>query len=195
MVIKVNDKVFEILSLFTEGFDKALYVREVAVKAKVSSRTAHLVLKDLEEIGVLSSKVRGKIKLYSLTETRVATEYLLLAERYKKIQILQKKIVLAEILEKVIKISDGPLILFGSYAKGLEKKESDIDLLVLGSYDREKLRSVESLFNIEINIKKYTLGIFASKFKIDHLLIEVMKAHIFISGAEEILEALRHGQA
>ena len=192
MVIKVNDKVFDILKLFTEGFDRELYVREIAVKAKVSSRTAHLVLRDLEKTGVLSSKVRGKIKLYSLIEGRVATEYLLLTERHKKIQTLQKKVVLAEILDKVSVISTGPLILFGSYAKGLEKKNSDIDLLVLGSYDRKKLRGIKRESNIEINIKSYPQEAFSAKFKIDHLLIEVMKAHVFIRGAESVLELIRH---
>ncbi|MBU0471063.1 MAG: hypothetical protein KKF65_00435, partial [Nanoarchaeota archaeon] len=64
MITKVNDIDLKILSLFTKGYDKYYYIREVEKLLGVSSRTALVTLAKLEKKGILESKTKGKIKIY-----------------------------------------------------------------------------------------------------------------------------------
>ena len=83
--------------------------------------------------------------------------------------------------------SKGILIIFGSYAKNLQKKDSDLDLLIIGNYNEKNIKELEKIYNLEINIKKYDLSIFK---KPDHLFNEVIKDHILIKGGEDFVENL-----
>ena len=55
-----------------------------------------------------------------------------------------------EIKNQLIKLyNPSKIILFGSCAKGIAKKDSDIDLCVIGDYDDKKSRLMDMLINIE----------------------------------------------
>ena len=62
--INITENGLQIISLFTNGFDREYYIREVEKLLKISPRTAQLILEDLENKGIIESKVKGKIKLY-----------------------------------------------------------------------------------------------------------------------------------
>ncbi|PIY59802.1 hypothetical protein COY95_05170, partial [Candidatus Woesearchaeota archaeon CG_4_10_14_0_8_um_filter_47_5] len=85
MVTKVNDIELRILTLFTKGYTKEFYIREVEKLLSVSSRTALVTLDKLEKKGILESSTRGKIKAYSIKKALISKEYFLLAEQYKRI--------------------------------------------------------------------------------------------------------------
>ena len=90
MVTKVNDTDLKILSLFTKGYNKEYYIREVEKLLNVSSRTALVTLAKLEKKGILEMKAKGKIKIYSIKKSTLSREFFLLTEQYKRIQFLEK---------------------------------------------------------------------------------------------------------
>ncbi len=49
MITKVNDIDLKVLTLFTEGYNKEYYIREVEKLLKISSRTALVTLDKLEK--------------------------------------------------------------------------------------------------------------------------------------------------
>lgn len=51
--------------------------------------------------------------------------------------------------EIIVKYAPVKIILFGSYAKGWEKENSDIDLCVICSYEDKKSKLVDMLINID----------------------------------------------
>ena len=122
MVIKVNDMDLKILSLFTKGYDREYYIREVEKLLKISSRTALVTLAKLEKTGILRSKIKGKIKIYAIKKSSLSREFFLLTEQYKKIQFLEKNHLIKEVLEKADEFLNGMVIVFGSYAKELQKR-------------------------------------------------------------------------
>ncbi len=184
MITKVNDIDLRVLSLFTKGYDKEPYIREVEKLLKISSRTALLTLDKLEKIGILESKTKGKIKIYSIKKTGISKEYFLLTEQYKKIHFLEKNHLIKEILEKLDSVFEGVVILFGSYAKGIQKKDSDLDLFIVGKHDEKQIKEVGHKYGIEINIKSYPMDIFKKEINEDILLKEVAENHILINNAE-----------
>jgi predicted nucleotidyltransferase len=175
------------LALFSRGFDKELYVREVQKLLDVSPRTAQLVLADLEGKGVLESRLKGKIKLYGLKKNSMAREYMFFSEEYKKIMFLQKNELLREIFEKCAPGLNGIVLLFGSYVKGMEKANSDIDILVVGEYDKSRIETVSRMYGKNISIKKYPRSVFAKEMHTDNLLREVLNDHVVLQGLEEFI--------
>ena len=190
MTIKVNDINLRILCLFTKGYNREFYIREVERLLKISSRTALVNLDKLEKKGILESKTRGKIKLYNIKKTSISKEYFLLTEQYKKIHFLEKNHLIKEILEKLGDTLEGIVVIFGSYAKRTQKEDSDLDLFVVGKYDESKIKEIGRKYGIEINIKSYPMKIFEREINEDILLKEVIENHILIKDAEEFVKRI-----
>jgi len=190
MITKVNDIDLKILILFTNGYNKEYYIREVAKLVNISSRTALLTLSKLEKRGILESRTRGKIKNYKIIKSFISREYFILTEQYKKISFLEKNHLLKEIFEKIDKHIQGISIIFGSYAKGTQHKNSDIDLFIVGKYDEEMIKNFGKMYGVDINIKSYPLRTFEKEIYEDILLKEIVENHVVIKSVEQFVESV-----
>ena len=76
-------------------------------------------------------EVEGKNKTYFLKRSTEAKAYIFMVENYKLVQIIKKYPNLRSVFEKIQQDSRIKLaILFGSYAKGTAKPDSDIDIFI-----------------------------------------------------------------
>ncbi len=187
MITKVNDIDLKILSLFTKGPDKEYYIREVEKLLKISSRTALVTLAKLEKKGILESKIKGKIKIYSIKKSILSREFLILTEQYKRIRFLEENHLIKEILEKADEYMQGIILVFGSYAKAIQKDDSDLDLFIVGKFYEDKIKEVGKKYGINVNIKSYPMKIFKKEINNDVLLKEIVEDHVLIKGAEEFV--------
>ncbi len=184
MVPKVNDIDLRVLSLFTKGYEKEYYIREVEKLLGVSSRTALVTLAKLEKKGILESKTRGKIKAYTIKKSVLSREFFLLTEQYKRIGFLEKNHLVKEVLEKADEYLQGIVLVFGSYAKGMQKEDSDLDIFIVGTFDATKIKEAGHKYGLDINIKSYPMNIFEKEMPDDILLKEIAENHIIIKDAE-----------
>ncbi|MEM3555963.1 MAG: nucleotidyltransferase domain-containing protein [Candidatus Micrarchaeia archaeon] len=182
--LRITENHLQILTLFTAGFDKEYYIREVQKLLGISPRTAQLILEDLERKAVLESHKKGKIKIYKIKKSQTAEGYLTLAEIYKKISFLESNLLIREIVEKITPHIEGILVIFGSYAKGVQKKSSDLDIFIAGSYNDNAIKKISNLYGIKVNVKNYPMKLFKKKIKESILLKEITDNHIIISGAD-----------
>ena len=192
--INITENGLQIISLFTNGFDREYYIREVGKLLKISPRTAQLILEDLENKGIIESKVRGKIKSYKLKISELGNRYLAFAEQYKSIAFMGQNLLVKEIIEKISPFINGIGIIFGSYARGMPNKESDLDIFVAGGYEKEVIKQVSRNLGIEISIKCYPLKIFEKNVSQDALIKEVLKSHIVFKNTELFIQkVLKYG--
>jgi predicted nucleotidyltransferase len=108
----------------------------------------------LEEEGLYTSVMRGRVKLYSLNK------------KYPLFKELKKIIFKTEGVEGVLKRLVGGIkglsiaLIYGSYAKEKEKKASDIDLIAVGKFPQNKftqeIRNLELKLGREINFTVYS---------------------------------------
>ncbi|MEW6222502.1 MAG: nucleotidyltransferase domain-containing protein [Candidatus Hadarchaeota archaeon] len=176
--LNITENHLQVLSLFTNGFDKEYYIREVEKLLKISPRTAQLILENLENKGIVESKMRGKIKSYALKRSISSQMYVAFAEQYKTIAFLEKTPMIKEIIEKIIPAVDGVGVIFGSYAKGIAREESDLDIFVVGKYDNKVIKKVSKTYGIEIGVKCYPAKVFEKNLHSDILLKEMLKNHL-----------------
>ena len=157
------------------------HVRGIAKKLNESHSTILRKLNNLKKENVIDYRKEGKNKVFFLKNNLTSKTYILKAELHKLTKLLRKYPELGVIFEEILKKTDEKLIvLFGSYAKGLAKKESDIDI-----YIETKSRSIKNMIeeiHSKINVK---IGIFDVK---SPLIKEIMKDHILIRGVEIFYE-------
>lgn len=190
----ITEVQLQILALFTKGFDRTYYLREVAKELSISPRTAQLNLEFLEKKGVLESIIRGKIRVFKLRKNEQAKNHLIMAELHKKMIFMHKELVMGEFISKAAHYIQGICLLFGSYAKGIANKESDIDLFIIGDYDKNKLSQLGKEYRLEISIKNYSYETFENHFKNDILIREVLNNHICLVNTEQFINEVFKGQ-
>lgn len=153
------------------------HVRGIAKKLDESHSTILRKLNNLKKENVVDSRKEGKNKIFFLKKNIVSKTYILQAELHKLTKLLRYNPELSILFEDVLKKTDEKLIvLFGSYAKGLAKKDSDIDL-----YIETKSRSVKKVIE-DIHSKiKVKIGTFDIK---SPLIKEIIKDHVILRGIE-----------
>lgn len=182
--LDISETDLMVLALFSSGYDREYYIREVCTHLPISPGTAQTVLMRLEDKRVLASSKRGKIRLFRLKSGEIPIQYLILAEIYKKIRFMEEKPYISEVLNRVSSCTEGTALLFGSYAKGTETEASDLDIFVAGVHDEREVAKIGGMYGIEINIKSYPDAAFGPKYRSDPLVIEVKKNHIVWKNTE-----------
>ncbi|MFH0772350.1 MAG: nucleotidyltransferase domain-containing protein [Candidatus Omnitrophota bacterium] len=134
----------KLLLYYFSNPEAGLYVREMAQILHVDATNLSKELSRLEKAGVFVSKMRGNQKHYSIN-----TAYPL----YSELRSIVFKTIgveggLRSILERLEGISCA--FIYGSFAEGKERAESDIDLLIIGKPDEDKLIEMIGAFEKEV---------------------------------------------
>ena len=169
------------LEIVNNLIGKNWHVRGLAKHLGVNHMLLFRKFKELYNKNVIDYKQEGKNKNYFLKKTLEAKSYVFMGENYKLIKLLEKYPNLRNAIEKIQKNNKIKLaVIFGSYAKGLAKKDSDIDVYIEAK-DQKLKREIE-LINSKINIQ-------IGKYDKDNLLIkEIERNHVILKGAEEFYE-------
>lgn len=179
----------KVLAWFFTHHDESFFVRQLAVILDEDPTNLSRELSSLEKVGILSSKRQGTLKYFQTNKNCSFFDEL-------KWLILKTVGVIGEIksaLEKLPNIKYA--FIYGSYAKGEEKADSDIDLMIVGAIDLDRLDSVISILekNLGRTINYVTYNykeFFSKKKKKDGFIIDLLKnKKIMVIGNEHELKA------
>ncbi len=153
------------------------HIREIARKLNISHTMARHRLDALLKENVVDFATEGKNKAYSIKNTAEARAYAIMAEKYALVKTLHKYPELRGITDKLMTDNKIRLaLIFGSYAKGIAKKDSDIDIYI---------ETEDTGIKKEIQLSDSRLSIKIGKYNKDSLLIkEIEKNHVILKGAE-----------
>ena len=113
---------------------------------------------------------------------------MILSEQHKKIGFLEKNMLIKEIVSKIEPLIKGTALIFGSYAKGTQKKGSDLDIFISGTCDKKEIATISKTYGIDVSVKMYPKAIFDKKINQDILILEVIDNHIILKGTEELVK-------
>lgn len=153
----------QILAFFFLNPKRSLYLKEMADILKIDNANLSRYLNSLLKEGVLKSETKGRQKYFSLNR-----EYPLLSE-LKKLTMSRVKpeYLLKSALDKLTGLKKA--YIFGSYAFGNFKEDSDLDIILVGEHDiveaREYLLPIERRLGREINVIDYSLKEYEKKIK------------------------------
>lgn len=178
MLRKRND--LEILNILQNN---PKHIRQIAKDLDMIPSTVMRTVRTLMEENVVDYKKIGKNKEFYLKDSIEKNIYLNLAENYKKLKIIQKPKI-RRIVEELIKTTNNELIvLFGSYSKGIENKNSDIDIYIeiKSNSLKKELEKISNKLSIKIGDfdKESLLG------------KEIIKNHIIIQNIERYFNIIK----
>jgi predicted nucleotidyltransferase len=178
----------KIILLFVYDREKEFYLSEIARRVKTSAGTAQRELNRLLAQDFITLRKRGNLNIYRLNES-----YSLLSEIES---IVQKTFgIEAELRSGLGKVKRVVFaFLFGSYAAGGLKSDSDIDLFIIGTPDEDDVykavREVEDSVGREINYHLADLAEFVKKSKTRSFYREILAGPLMLVGKEDELREL-----
>ncbi len=144
-------------AVFGELFRRpeGVHLREIERTTGINSRQLLRELHTLRDAGIIAPKRIGNLVIYRFNPS---------CPIYEDIQsIIRKTVGLADILKEMLESFTEQIKLayvFGSHARGEERTDSDIDLMIVGSATRRQLssaiRQTEAVLQREINAVFYT---------------------------------------
>ena len=177
-----------VLAWFYMHHDESFFVRQLATILKEDSTNLSRELSNLEKVGILSSTRQGNLKYFQANKTCSFFNEL-------KGLILKTIGVIGELKSALEKFQDIEYaFIYGSYARGEEKADSDVDLIIIGDVDLDRfdslINNLEKRFGRTINYVTYDYKEFISK-KIgkDGFIMDVLKdKKIMLVGDERELK-------
>ncbi|MCK5283159.1 MAG: nucleotidyltransferase domain-containing protein [Nanoarchaeota archaeon] len=179
----------KILSLLMFNQDKEYHLREIARLVDVSPKYVGKELEKLLKISIVNKYKRGNMSIYSINRDNIILDEL------KKIFL--KTDYLGEMIRKELQDKVAYAFIYGSFAKGEENENSDIDLFIVGSIGEDELikivQKLEKTTNREINYVVWNMGTFNQRAKSHHLLKTIKKSKIImlIGHEDEFKKAIR----
>jgi len=191
MILNIQN--LKIIECFLANYNSSFTASTIASKYGFNQKSVSNFLNSLETENFLISKFEGRNRLFSLNLYNSSIiHFLSLIEHYKVTTFYKKNPLVKEISLKILEVSDGIVIIFGSYAKERHKPDSDLDIFIIGKYDEDKVNKISEMYKKDINIKNYPFNIFKKALKThDPLIEEVIKNHIILKGVQEFVENLK----
>ncbi len=157
------------------------HIRALAKRIGTNPMMAARKMKELYEGSIVDYRQKGKNKVYVLKKTIEARMTIYMSENYKLVQTIRKYTRLRRIIDAILRNKNIKLaILFGSYAKGLAKEDSDIDIFIETKHP--KVRNTLQMLDSTVHVK---IGTYVH----ENLLIkEIIKNHVIIKGIERYYE-------
>lgn len=173
----------KLLSEMLLNSDREYHIRELSRIIGISPIYVQKELRNLQSLGLLTSRKQGNMVLYVLDKRSTISDDL------KRI-FLKTELVGTEILKSLDSAKIQYALIYGSFAKGVETTKSDIDLLVIGDIDENVLlKSVskaEGKVGREISYVLWTPKEFAQKARQRiPLLLEILKTDVVMIVGEQ----------
>lgn len=122
--------VFKLLDFMFKHSTEEFYEKQLAKKSGISIGACNKYVKELVSLKILNKEKRGKMNFYWLNREELIVRYL------KILFTLSSSLV-----QGISKMKEGAEVyLFGSFARGEDTEDSDLDLLIIG--DRKKQRKI-----------------------------------------------------
>ena len=183
------DNSYVIINYLGKNLHKSFSMYGLSKKLKIPYATFYRTIKKIGDI--ISSERIGQTKAITLNKnSEVLEAYLVISSVEEEKKFLEEKPIF-KLIKKEIQNKD-VVLLFGSYAKRTERKESDIDIMVINKKgDRSiSFASPELLMEKQINPMFFTEKEFKLmlKDKEENVGKQALKGHIVLNNAKRFWE-------
>jgi len=175
--------------------DKEFHIRELSKVLSIPYGMLHREVKNLISLGILKEKRKGRMVFVSVNRELSYFDEL-------KGLIIKTTGIANPVKDVISKMKDiRYALIFGSFARGEESGESDVDLLIIGDVDEESilkgLGDVEKMIGREINFILWNNEEFLKRVKSKHhLLMDIIKNPvIMLLGDEDEFRGITEGKA
>ena len=178
--LKITNNMLRIAEIYTNKYSEEHYGREISRYSNLPQKTVSRELEKLSSFGIMKFIQKGRNKIYFLDKNNpLLIEFLVMVESYKAIQFLSNNPKLALYLKEI----NYSKVIFGSYAKGNQETDSDIDMVLLTNKNINLKTSP-----IEIHAQYSSLKKFKGLLNKSVLAQEIADNHIIMGNTYEIVK-------
>jgi len=183
---EITQKWVKLLTPFSGDYSAKLSVSELARRAKIPQQSASRYLNSLARLNLINYKREGQNKMFYFDLKKPATKIIFsLVENQKALNF--QLMPAAAITNEILGYCES-LVVFGSYAAGKNLRESDLDLVVLGQHDREKIKKIKQKQVVEVNEHYVSYREFHKKIKEKNpLALEIMHSHVLFGNVSKLI--------
>ena len=179
------DKITKWLYLEPLLFKEGVHLAEISKKIGRNHSVVRQYLNYFEKQGIVRKQIVGRMTMYRLNmKYPLIVDIIFLIEKEKLVRKSEDMLV-KEIVWFIHDNFSNDVLVFGSFVDN-SKKAGDIDLLVIGSLDKNKFKEIEKRLNKKIhliNVEKIE--------DVSSVLKEEIKSkHLIVQGAEELIKWL-----
>ncbi|MDI6737638.1 MAG: nucleotidyltransferase domain-containing protein [Nanoarchaeota archaeon] len=191
----------QIISFFIDNTQKEFGIREISRKARMDYRHVHAIIQKLAKKGALLKRRQANLDLCSLSLKGDFGE-ICFVEAMKARVFMEKHRMIKEFFNAAMdkaKYMHYSIVVFGSFAKGKETRNSDMDILVIAS-EKSAAEEIVRILNAEsvaIAAGIHAMAISEADFisnladKKPNVITEAFKSHIIITGAEAFYKGVK----
>ena len=184
-----RDNKSRIMGLYVVDYRGQFYVREIARLLRIPLKNVQMALNLLEQEKIVKSRVSGKNKYFQLNLDNIQTKFMLIkTEIDRTMEFIEKKKGMNLFLKELK--TDATCIIFGSYAREMEQKNSDIDLLTVTEKKEELPFHLLPLKVHQITISEKTFK--AALQARETLIKEIEKNHILLNNHSWYVREMWH---
>ncbi len=186
-----TQKWVDVLVPFSSYYSAKLSASQLSKKTKIPQQTISRLMNKLVLLNLVNYEKIGKNKLFYFDLKSQKSRILLnIIENQKAMRFQLEAEDAAIIINEILNHCES-LIVFGSYASGKNKKDSDLDIVILGKNNKEKIKKIKQKQIIEVNEHYISYSGFLQKLKSKNpLAIEIMKNHVLFGDVSKIVDIL-----
>jgi len=187
----ITQKWVKLLIGFAGDYSAKLSASELARKTGVPQQTASRELNKLVSLNLIGYVKQGRNKLFFIDRTKNTSGILIrMIEVQRLFDFAVSSRMAFSIIDELLQYCE-TIVLFGSYASAKQSKDSDIDILIIGSADRKKIKVAKRRQPIEVNEHYMDHNEFKQKLKDkDPLIIEVLGNHVMFGENAKIIDSI-----
>lgn len=184
----MTQKWVDILIPFSQRYDLELSASDLSRKMKTPQQTISRVLNNLVNHNLINYRINGRNKLFSLDFGLLSTSLVFNMVENKKSLLFLMKIKKLKVLLNELGRCCECFIVFGSYAKYKARKDSDLDILILGKHNKIEIQKIKKKHIIEINEHYLSYSGFLRTLKSkEPLAIEIFENHIIFGNISKVV--------
>lgn len=185
------DNKLRVINYLGKNINQSFTMLELSKATKIPYATFYRTINEMKDL--VNIKTVGKSRIVSLnTRNQVIKSYLIISSEEEKKEFLSKQPVISKIVSEMN--TKDIVLLFGSYAKRVEREKSDIDLLIINKKGNKSI----SFSKYELLFKKKINPIFITKEEFKQMLKDseenvgkqALKNHVILNNSENFWECV-----
>ena len=188
IMTNIGQKWAFVVGAFLRDYSMKLSASEISKMTKVERKNVSRILNNLVKLNLIRYNIQGRNKLFYFDLENPKSRILLeIAENQKSLGFSFKNKYVFLVVKDLLEICSS-VVVFGSFASGKYNKKSDLDLVVFGCKNKNKLREIKENHLLEIN--EYSFGYSEFQKMLDKkvsLSLEIMENHILFGDVSQIV--------
>lgn len=185
----ITQKWVNLLVPFTSGYNQRFTQSELSRLSGIPQQTSSRYLDSLVKKGLISYEAQGRNKLFYI-DLNIPTANALIQtiESHKALEFHQRVKDVSISINELLGYAES-IILFGSYSAYTFSKDSDIDIIIAGKAEKDKIKAVKQRSSFQINEQYISYKELAESLESKKpLAIEIIKNHILFGDTSKLIK-------